>query len=390
MSFSEESFLQTVDSIYESALDSSRFPHMLERVDRLLGATASDFYMEKGGSLLFSAGTGISDELISDYLAFYHHQNPRMGYARNATTGRIFTDLDYLSERRMSRHPFFQEFLRKARLGHNVGLVLLRQKGAAAMIGLHLPVETGPPTAEFYSRFRRIAPHLVRASRIRLRLNELELECSSLTTAFDFVPFGVLFVDERAHLLGLNRAAEQILEAGDGLSVRNGQLVAQAAGDTRRLHRSVFRATTGAKGGICGIGDALPVSRPSFRRSLSLLVAPLPKQYRVSTYRAPEAVIFVTDPEQELESPADLLMRLYRLTPAEAKLAGILMRGICLRDAADQLKITYETARSQLKSVFLKTQTSRQTELIHLLLRSPAALCVDGNGPRTTLRNHLS
>ncbi len=390
MPFSERSLLETVDSIYESALDPRRFPHMLERLDRLLGATAADFYMEKGGRLLFSAGTGISDELISDYLSSYHHQNPRMGYARRATTGRMFTDLDYLSERRMARHPFFQEFLRKARLGHNVGLVLLREKRAAAMIGLHLPVKAGPPTTQFYSNFKRIAPHLVRASQIRLRLNELELECSSLTTAVDFVPFGVLFVDERARLLGLNRAAEQILEAGDGLSVRNGQLVAHAASQTRRLHHSVSRATASAHGNGCGIGDVFSISRPSVRRSLSLLVAPLPGQHQILTYRAPRVAIFVTDPERESQSPTDLLMCLYRLSPAEARLAGVLMQGISLREAADQLEVTYETARSQLKSVFLKTETSRQGELVRLLLRSTAALEFGPGTPTESPKGGLS
>ncbi|MGH7727595.1 MAG: hypothetical protein ACREM2_02220 [Vulcanimicrobiaceae bacterium] len=43
-------------------------------------------------------------------------------------------------------------------------------------------------------------------------------------------------------------------------------------------------------------------------------------------------------------------------------------RGADLREAADELHITYGTARSRLAEIFQKTETCRQGELIELLL----------------------
>jgi DNA-binding CsgD family transcriptional regulator len=66
---------------------------------------------------------------------------------------------------------------------------------------------------------------------------------------------------------------------------------------------------------------------------------------------------------------AAIIAKTFRLTPAEAKLACIIARGAPPEIAARELKISRETARNQLKSVFAKTDTHRQSELVALLLQ---------------------
>ncbi|MGH6864455.1 MAG: helix-turn-helix transcriptional regulator [Methylocella sp.] len=67
--------------------------------------------------------------------------------------------------------------------------------------------------------------------------------------------------------------------------------------------------------------------------------------------------------------PAAILAKTFRLTPSEAKLARLIARGASPGIAAQELKISRETARNQLKSVFAKTDTHRQSELVALLLQ---------------------
>jgi DNA-binding CsgD family transcriptional regulator len=56
----------------------------------------------------------------------------------------------------------------------------------------------------------------------------------------------------------------------------------------------------------------------------------------------------------------------FHLTPAESRLATWISSGMSLRDSANQIGITYETARNQLKAVFAKTGAHRQAELVAL------------------------
>jgi DNA-binding CsgD family transcriptional regulator len=66
---------------------------------------------------------------------------------------------------------------------------------------------------------------------------------------------------------------------------------------------------------------------------------------------------------------AAILAKTFRLTPSEAKVACIIARGAPPDIAARELHISRETARNQLKSVFAKTDTHRQSELVALLLQ---------------------
>ncbi len=67
--------------------------------------------------------------------------------------------------------------------------------------------------------------------------------------------------------------------------------------------------------------------------------------------------------------PAAILAKTFRLTPSEAKLACVIARGASPYIAARELNISKETARNQLKAVFAKTDTHRQSELVALLLQ---------------------
>jgi DNA-binding CsgD family transcriptional regulator len=70
----------------------------------------------------------------------------------------------------------------------------------------------------------------------------------------------------------------------------------------------------------------------------------------------------------------------FGLTPAEYRLLCRLVEGQPLREAANTLSVSYETARSTLKSVFSKTGAHRQSELIL------SALNLSANRPLRTGR----
>jgi DNA-binding CsgD family transcriptional regulator len=61
------------------------------------------------------------------------------------------------------------------------------------------------------------------------------------------------------------------------------------------------------------------------------------------------------------------LMSIFNLTPAEARLASRLSSGASIEEIAAELSIAYETSRTQLKSIFQKTNTRRQAQLVALL-----------------------
>lgn len=103
-------------------------------------------------------------------------------------------------------------------------------------------------------------------------------------------------------------------------------------------------------------------------RRIAVLVTPLKTQI---IGISPAIAVFLADESMRPASRTELLKMLFELTPAEAHLAERLAGGSSLTEAADSLGIAVGTARTQLKSVFSKTDTSRQAELVRLLLLMP-------------------
>jgi DNA-binding CsgD family transcriptional regulator len=86
------------------------------------------------------------------------------------------------------------------------------------------------------------------------------------------------------------------------------------------------------------------------------------------------AAVFISDPAQGAKTVPEVLRRLYGLTKAESRLVVLLLEGESIDVAARELGISAPTARTQLKSVFQKTGTGRQSDLIRLVMSGPSVL----------------
>jgi DNA-binding CsgD family transcriptional regulator len=77
-------------------------------------------------------------------------------------------------------------------------------------------------------------------------------------------------------------------------------------------------------------------------------------------------LVFCDGPDTQALNPVEL-SRLFGFSPRESALAQALMNGQPLANAAGSLGVSHETVRSQLKSLFAKTDTNRQAELTAVL-----------------------
>jgi DNA-binding CsgD family transcriptional regulator len=83
------------------------------------------------------------------------------------------------------------------------------------------------------------------------------------------------------------------------------------------------------------------------------------------------ALLLITDFGRPSRPSLELLNQLYGLTGTESNIARELARGISVQEVSANLAITQGHVRQRLKSIFLKTGTSRQGELIALLAKLP-------------------
>ena len=192
------------------------------------------------------------------------------------------------------------------------------------------------------------------------------LSASTSAEALDRLSMAVLVVDRGAHVRFMNKRGGILCAAADGLSLgAKGLCGASRSQETTKLHQLIASAIDSGQGGV------LSLSRPSGKRPLSVAALPLGSQDH-GDEPATNVALYVTDPEDfSLPGPQDI-SQLLDLSPSEARIAHSLSLGHSLDEAAALSGVTTSTARTYLKQVFQKTGTSRQAELVKLILCQPA------------------
>jgi CheY-like chemotaxis protein/DNA-binding CsgD family transcriptional regulator len=183
------------------------------------------------------------------------------------------------------------------------------------------------------------------------------------TFAFDSFLVGVVVVDESGNVRLMNKEAERILGEQDGISVVGGILKGAAPKQNALLHEGLRKAFVEEF-----LDEIVSFPRQSGGRPYLVLI---PGQ-RFSPDEKPEAVVLLLiDTEQRTKVSGDTLVRLYNLTPAETRVALMLIDGKRLDQIAEECEIAQTTAVFHLKNLFRKTDTNRQADLIRVLLSVP-------------------
>jgi DNA-binding CsgD family transcriptional regulator len=81
------------------------------------------------------------------------------------------------------------------------------------------------------------------------------------------------------------------------------------------------------------------------------------------------AIVLVIEPKANEPADPAVVRDILGVTLGEARVAALIAAGVPPRQAAEQLGITEETARTVLKRVYSKVGVSRQNELTALLSR---------------------
>jgi len=269
--------------------------------------------------------------------------------------------------------PLYQEYLRPQDVRHVLGVDVYLPEGGECRLRATRGHQAAPFGDEDKSLFRFLLPHLKRALRLHTRIDSLECDRQMLAGTVNRMLLGVISLAQNGDILEINDEAQRILSERDGLWRGPKGLTLDNADEKREFQRLVQRVLGGAANG--GVVDAMPVTRPSGRARLAIVIKSVPAADWCDNRQRPAAVMYLRDPDCNNAPPSlDLVRRLLGLTRVESRLALLLTEGYTLDETAEAMHIRRNTARTHLRSIFSKTGVTRQTLLVRLLLRSVFSL----------------
>jgi len=286
----------------------------------------------------------------------------------------VFLGEQIWPENELLRSTYYNEFLKKFEVCQIACATVASAPGVFDVLSVYRGHGEAPFDREQIAILETLAPHLQVAFATRKRLLGLEARVAGLENALNQLQSAVILLDATERVVFVNQAARSILTDGDGLVLSRLKLSAQGITQRCKL-RSLISLAIGIGNERTRCGGAMPIPRLG-KKPLHLLVSPL--RSRVTEFSGSAAVaIFLDDPERDLPVPAEILRVLFGLTAAEAKLAVALLNGQSIAAVANLHQVSKETIRTQMKSIFQKTGTKRQSDLIRLLAGSCNVLSVE-------------
>lgn len=127
---------------------------------------------------------------------------------------------------------------------------------------------------------------------------------------------------------------------------------------------------TAVRAAVAEAGNASAYPLQVAGEPAELCVAPLrPHHARSRQWQVPLALVILNVGKVDEAAIALRMRQVYGLTPAEARLASMLALGQSLQDIAAATGVTDATLRTHLRSIFGKTGTRRQAEVVAIALR---------------------
>lgn len=284
--------------------------------------------------------------------------------------GLITGSHEFIDDSAVLRSEYYNDFLRRYDRFHIVGCFMALEDGQIGSISSFRSLKDGPFPDSTLQMMRLVLPHFERAAKLHAKLGLLQAGFESL----DLLNSGLIFVRANGEVLQMNRHARELAQQGDGIRIILGRLSAWHWDERLRLQTAVNQAAAAAMGNGVALDGPVVIHRQSGKRPLVLFVAPLRNSRLFNSWGAAGAVVFVHDPEREPQLSESVLQSLYKLTPAQAKLAVAIARGRDLNEYCEEADVRRTTARTHLRLIFDKLGVRRQAEVAALVLNTQGAI----------------
>jgi DNA-binding CsgD family transcriptional regulator len=364
--------LGLIELIYSAVSDTTLWPTILDKMDEAVDGEQTLFFAALTDPRVPEALSSIrtSPEVAKGYLDHFASVNVLAEPCDQMfPEGSVRYSHWAMSDAEFERSEFYCDFFRCHDVHYSLGLKVPLQDLPPAYLSCQRSKLKGPFAEREGLVYQTLQPHLQRALTLYAQLTQMESSVLGLETALDSFGHAVFGLNRKGKVIIANRRAETMLRTGDAIRLSNGMLLSVLPEQNRRLQASLADAV-GAGTSIGISGTSLLIARTSGENPLRVTVTPISSSLPGGPAQL-AALVFVSDPAGRPQSRAATLRALFALTPAEARVADLLLQGREMQEVANGLRLTLETARFHTKRVLSKTGTRRQTELMRLMLSLP-------------------
>jgi DNA-binding CsgD family transcriptional regulator len=354
---------KTASRLGDVVLDPAVWPEVLDEICGAVGAI--------GAGLLQSdvrtpdiPRTKSCDELFGGYFREgWHARDDRAnrGVPLLLSGEKVIVDQDIFDPEQMRRAGLYNEFLNRYGFGWFAAIGFWAGPALWAL-SIQRTLKEGPFESADKPALATLSRRLTEIATLSNSVGRIALTCA--TDALNTIRQPALALDHRGFILAANNSAEHLFD--DELYIHNRRMLVRDELAKRQISELIDQMrVTSDKDAM--LRNPIVIRR---QRRQPVLVRTLPVHGAArSPFLGARAILTLTPLEARPRPGPAEIAKLFHLTPAEARLACLIAQGLNPQQAAGLLEISRETVRTQLKSIFAKTATHRQSELVAMLSR---------------------
>ncbi|MCB8882210.1 hypothetical protein ACELLULO517_18330 [Acidisoma cellulosilytica] len=360
-----------IGAIYDTVINPDTWSDVLADITDFVGAARGILILEDAIETTKSAFyiSFTDPDWVRSYLETYLLLNPmRLATFGQVQAGKVILTSDLMEPAEYARSRFVKEFLSQRQMVDLAVVVLEATATTITVLSVARSRQQGIADEDVRHRLELIGPHVRRAATIGRSLNREKLAASTLSDTLDALDGAIFLLDGQAAVLHSNRGAQSLLaDRPDAAAIIGGRLRPGNLQARDLLDQVLIQAGNGDDAlGTDGISIIFAAAKGKTLVGTVISLVNGSRQTIAGPYRA-VAALFVRELQFDSPASATVLKSHYGLTPREiAVVAGIVEFGGVPQIAA-VMGLTSATVRSHLKSIFLKTGTSRQADLVKLV-----------------------
>jgi DNA-binding CsgD family transcriptional regulator len=367
-------FSELLGDIYEASYQPSYWPVVIEKICRLTNSCSGGLIIQDRSLQEANAHYhyGWSEQKLFHY-ANHRHHDPAFTIMQHKPVGEA-VNIQGASQHDLESRDYYEDVRLTNDLGYLAGAKVIDNEMQVVGLGLHRGFSASSYDHATLQLISDLIPHLQRALRIHREFVRLRVENSALSAGFEHLTMGLVLLDHMGAPAYINPVAREILDSHPAISITNEIVTPVNREAATQLRRMILDCLETAHSEARQPGGVIGLHHETRRHPLAVMVKPVAtSEFANMVDGIPVYVaLYLTDPSRPLAISADSLGQLYDLTRIESQIAIALANGMGVEEIAQAHGRSINTVRTQLRSIFQKTNTNSQADLIRLLLTGAA------------------